>query len=152
MQATLISGNEWLVTWTDGNTERSRRVGVATGGGSAEAIAAVQASQADPSQTVIDAETAAVRQEAVILECQRRIYLVADELAQIKLATIAASGSMSAGDLVTYNAGNAWIEDMLADCIPLIANPALDLTDDAQWTTLPAGVDALAAPHRSQLG
>lgn len=91
------------------------------------------------------AQAAAQHGAGVKAECRRRIFAVVDAIAQVNLAAAAAADRLEAGQLETYRAGLDWVAAMRVACLPLIADPTLDPTQDAVWPAVPAGVAALAA-------
>src|SRR5690606_975348 len=86
----------------------------------------------------------AARIGAVKADCGRRIYDVAPQYTQTNIIGARAAGELgSPEDDAAYLASVQWIADMRAACATIIANPALDPADDANWPDCPAEVAAL---------
>lgn len=81
---------------------------------------------------------------AIKTECGRRIYAVADEVAQRNMSAVCGAGLMDADTLATYRAGLLWVGAMRAACRDLIANASMEYLDDAAWPAVPEGVAELA--------
>lgn len=90
------------------------------------------------------AQALAERARAVRAECAMRIFAVADQAAQMNLASAAAVGLLDADQIATYKAGLSWVAAMRTACGAAIADPDLDHTADAAWPAVPAGVAELA--------
>lgn len=140
MQAAKISDTEWRVTDDAG---AAHRVFLSPGGTEADAQAALEEAQTPRGPT--PEEVAAERARAVKAECGRRILAVADRNAQMNLTGAAVAGALSTDDRATYGAAVQWIAAMRAACAGIIADPALDIADDANWPPVPDGVAELAA-------
>lgn len=84
------------------------------------------------------------RSGAAKAECRRRIFAVVDGTAQINLAAAAAAGILSSANLTVYQSGLGWIGSMRATWVTLAGDPSADLSDDASWPDVPAGVVDLA--------
>ena len=101
----------------------------------------------DMTQVVTAADKAAAadaeRLAAVKAECRRRILAVADETAQINMASAAAAGLLTAAQMTTYAAGLGWVDAMRATWPTMPANT--DYLADTAWPAVPAGVAELAA-------
>lgn len=93
------------------------------------------------------AKAQAARAAVVKADCTRRILDVADQAAQINLAAALAVGALSDTDAATYQGGQMWIHAMRAACKTIIADPALDPAEDANWPTAPDAVVALVARY-----
>ena len=91
------------------------------------------------------AEQQAIRAGAIKEACRARIVAVADEMAQINLASAAGAGLLSAGDLAIYKAGLLWVTATRAACAEMIADPEADWLSDGGWPPVPEGVAELAA-------
>lgn len=89
------------------------------------------------------AEAAAKQLAAAKAECRRRIFAVANEAAQMNLASWNSAGLLSIDDRATYAAGLAWVSAMRAACATAAVAP--DPADDALWPAVPPGVADLAA-------
>jgi hypothetical protein len=76
--------------------------------------------------------------------CRARILAVCNETAQTNLASAAAAGLLTEGQMAVYRAGLGWVAAMRATWAPLAATDA-DLEDDANWPAIPPGVRDLAA-------
>ncbi|MEM8813414.1 MAG: hypothetical protein AAGF59_12410 [Pseudomonadota bacterium] len=79
-------------------------------------------------------------------ECQRRIFVVVDEIAQINLAATAAAGLLGE-ELPIYQSGLSWIKAMRAACAALIASGDTTFADDRNWPDPPGDVIALAKAY-----
>ena len=77
-------------------------------------------------------------------ECARRINEVADLVTQTNLLAASGLNKLSPEELPTFSAGHDWIRAMQA-AWPSLADQSADLSDDANWPAVPAGVTALAA-------
>lgn len=77
-------------------------------------------------------------------ECQRRIYAVVDQVAQVNLAAAAAGGVLTAEQMTVYRAGLAWIAAMRAACGTLIAASDQAFAEDRHWPTPEASIVTLA--------
>lgn len=89
-------------------------------------------------------EITATRFGLAKVECKKRIFAIADEIAQINLAAAAGAGLLLPADLLIYRAGLQWVDDMRQNCGALATNHEADISDDASWPTVPAGVAELA--------
>jgi hypothetical protein len=78
--------------------------------------------------------TAAAVLETHKAECRARIFAVADAIAQMNLAAIAAAGMLAPDQMTVYRAGLAWIDAMRAAC-----------ATGTGWPKVPDGVAELAA-------
>jgi hypothetical protein len=87
----------------------------------------------------------AIRKERARAECQTRIFAAVDSSAQINLASAAAAGQLDAGQMATYVSGLNWVAAMRAKWPVLGADAEADITSDASWPPLPAGVADLVA-------
>lgn len=112
---------------------------VVTWGGGDWVIRDKTAEEIAAEQAAADAEA----QAAGKAECRRRILAVADETAQINLAAAAGAGALSDEQRTAFSAGVQWIGQMRAAWPALVASGA-DLSDDANWPAVPAGVAELA--------
>ena len=97
-------------------------------------------------QAVTPEVVLARRAAAVKAECERRIFSIADQNTQNTLTGLASAGAMTADEMTAWQAGMAWVVDMLVACRALIQSDA-DYTDDTQWPAVPAGVPELAAKY-----
>ena len=79
-------------------------------------------------------------------ECRRRILEVADETAQINLASAVAAGQLSDAELASYRAGLGWLTAMRGTWARLAA-AGKDPADDGNWPEVPDGVKALFARY-----
>ena len=91
--------------------------------------------------TPFQAETLA---DAARNECRRRIIAVADAEAQMNMASAAAAGLLNDTELTTYQSGVGWVASMRGTWQSL-ADSGADIYDDANWPSIPAGVEDLAA-------
>lgn len=141
-----IEGNLWLVgeEAAAGGIADGRKIAVAAGGGSAEALAAYLEVTTDPSGPQLAAETQAMRDTTARAECSRRIFAVCDGIAQINLAAAAAAGLLTTDQMNTYRTGLAWVNEMRATWPVLAAGDGV-IADDANWPAIPPGVAELAA-------
>lgn len=96
----------------------------------------------DPEFTA--AELLKQRQDSARAECSRRIFDVVDANAQMNLASAAAAGLLTSAQMQTYQAGLQWVADMRATW-PTLADQDADISDDANWPSVPVGVIELAA-------
>jgi hypothetical protein len=80
-------------------------------------------------------------------ECKRRIFAVADEIAQINLAAAAGAGLFTPGEILIYRKGLQWVENMRENCVPLAYDHEAEITADASWPAVPDGVAELAAQY-----
>ncbi len=90
------------------------------------------------------AALAAQHSDAVKTECRRRIFAVADEMAQINLAAAAAAGTLDDTQMQVYRQGLAWVSEMRAACQGLATDPQRNPGADGEWPPLPDGLAALA--------
>lgn len=90
------------------------------------------------------AEELANRVEAAKAECRRRILSVADETAQMNMASAASAGLLTTEQMAVWQSALGWVAAMRGAWATLAETDA-DLSDDANWPDLPAGVAALAA-------
>lgn len=77
-------------------------------------------------------------------ECQRRIYAVVDQIAQVNLAAAAAGGVLTSDQMTVYRAGLAWIASMRAVCGQLVTNKDEAFKDDRPWPDPDPTIIALA--------
>jgi len=77
-------------------------------------------------------------------ECQRRIYAVVDQIAQVNLAAAAAGLVLTEEQMAVYRAGLAWIASMRTVCGSLIAASDRTFSDDRHWPAPDASIVALA--------
>lgn len=77
-------------------------------------------------------------------ECQRRIYAVVDQIAQVNLAAAAAGGVLTSKQMTDYRAGLIWIASMRAACGTLIARNDLTFVEDEHWPEPAATIVTLA--------
>ena len=94
-----------------------------------------------------DAKSAAQaeqRAETIKAECRRRIFAVADDMAQINLAAAAAAGALDDVQMRVYRSGLAWVAEMRGTCRVLMADPERNPGADAEWPGLPDGLVGLA--------
>ena len=91
------------------------------------------------------AEQLAIRARAIKEACRARIVAIADEMAQINLASAAGAGLLNAADLATYKAGLLWVTDTRLACAEMIGDPKADWLADKGWPPVPDGVAELAA-------
>jgi len=141
-KATLIEGNTWAVSETDvdGHVTARHKVAVRAGGTGDDAIAAVQEEKQGPSPEEIATQAVAARIAAVKAACTDRIFAVADRNAQMNLALDAGGGLFSPAQMDVFRAGLAWRTAMQNTCRAMIADPALDHTDNAAWPPVPDGL------------
>lgn len=85
------------------------------------------------------------RSDMVRAETTRRIYAVAQPHTQMNMTGARAAGLFDAGQEAAYAASVQWVANMRAACAAIIANPALDPFDDANWPKCPDNAKALAA-------
>lgn len=90
------------------------------------------------------AEDLAKRVQAAKAECRRRILSVADETAQMNMASAASAGLLTAAQMSAWKAALGWVAAMRSAWHGL-ANSGADLSDDTNWPALPAGVAELTA-------
>lgn len=90
-------------------------------------------------------KTAVLREQAKA-ECQRRIYAVCDETAQMNLAAACAAGLLSDDQLAIYRIGLSWVAAMRLTWAEIAAGGE-DPAVDANWPYLPAGVSELTAAY-----
>lgn len=90
------------------------------------------------------AEAHAQRAEAVKVETTRRIDAVAKPHTRENMIGAQAAGVMTADQQAAYVASVQWIAAMRAACQAIIADPALDPADDANWPECPDEVIKLA--------
>lgn len=83
--------------------------------------------------------------ENIKAECSRRIFLVANNNAQMNMASFAAAGLFNAAQMSAYASGLQWVAAMRAKCAVLIAAADQAFADDASWPVCPAAAAALAA-------
>ena len=81
---------------------------------------------------------------AIKAECQRRIYAVVDQIAQVNLAAAAAGGVFSDPQMTVYRAGLAWIASMRAVCGQLVTNNDEAFKEDRHWPDPGPTIIALA--------
>lgn len=84
------------------------------------------------------------RIEAAKAECRRRILAVADETAQMNMASAASAGLLMAEQMAVWQSALGWVAAMRAAWAVLVESGA-DLSDDTNWPDLPPGVAELAA-------
>lgn len=96
-----------------------------------------------PEPEYSNAEVQAQKTQAAKTEASRRIFEVVDANAQMNLASAAAAGILTSGQMTTYQTGLQWVAGMRAKWPVLVADGA-DIYDDANWPAVPAGVQALA--------
>lgn len=77
-------------------------------------------------------------------ECSRRIYAVADETAQMNMASMASAGLLTSEQMTAYQSGLQWIAQMRGTWRGLAADTSKDVTVDANWPECHADVVALA--------
>lgn len=87
------------------------------------------------------------RLELAKVECRRRIYAVADEIAQINLAAAAGAALFTPSELLTYRAGLQWVDAMRQNCGALATDHSADIADDKAWPDVPDGVAELASKY-----
>jgi len=90
------------------------------------------------------AEALAARGARIKAECKRRIYAAASAEAQMNIIGAQAAGQFDAPQQAAYAASVQWIADMRAACAAIVADPALDERNDANWPPCPSEVAALA--------
>ena len=78
-------------------------------------------------------------------ETTRRIDAVAKPHTRENMIGAQAAGLMTTEQQAAYVAAINWIAQMRAACQAIIANPALDPGDDANWPDCPAEARRLAA-------
>lgn len=78
-------------------------------------------------------------------ECRSRIYAVANETAQMNMASFAAANLFTAEQMTAYTSGLQWVAAMRAQCAALIAAADPSFADDASWPACPPEAAALAA-------
>jgi hypothetical protein len=88
---------------------------------------------------------AVARGAAVKAEAGRRIYAVADQIAQMNLIAAASAGRLGPAQMTTWKSGLQWVDDMRAASASLIADASADHLVDAAWPAVPPGVAELAA-------
>jgi len=81
---------------------------------------------------------------AVKAECQRRIYAVVDQIAQVNLAAAAAGSLLDESQMAVYRSGLSWVASMRAACGTLIGNSDQTFTEDKHWPVPAASILALA--------
>ena len=145
--ATPIEGNTWAVSEidADGQVIALHKVAIRAGGTGDDAIAAVEEEKQGPSPEEIATQQQIRRVAGVKLVCRARIYRVADEDAQINLASNAAGGLLTLPQMTTYRSGLVWVIAMRAACALIASRPDLDENNDANWPVVPFGVPELAA-------
>jgi hypothetical protein len=87
---------------------------------------------------------ASAKLEKYANECRRRILSVADETAQMNMASAAAAGLLSNEQQAAFVNALLWVSAMRGTWRGLAETDA-DLSDDANWPDLPVGVAELAA-------
>lgn len=90
------------------------------------------------------AEAQAAHVAAAKVETTRRIDAVAKPHTRENMIGASAAGVLTAEQQAAYIASVQWIADMRAACQAIIADPALDMHDDANWPECPAEVITLA--------
>ncbi|MBB5515761.1 hypothetical protein FHS89_001781 [Rubricella aquisinus] len=102
--------------------------------------------------TIASAETA-IHAAQVSAECRRRIYAVASAETQMNMAAAAAvisaktasQRSAAEADILTgLEVAIGWVAAMRANVVTLAADPALNITDDANWPSVPPAAVAVA--------
>ena len=98
----------------------------------------------------IDGAWSATKQEPISAldikdECRARIYAVANQTAQMNMASFAAAGLLDDAKMTAYTSGLQWVAAMRAKCAELIAAADPSYRDDAAWPPCPAAAAALAA-------
>jgi len=93
------------------------------------------------------AEIAAYLPAAIKDECRRRIFAVANETAQMNMASHAAAGLFDAGKNAAYLAALTWVAEMRAACAALIAAADAAFLNDEAWPACPPDAAALAANY-----
>lgn len=78
-------------------------------------------------------------------ECRRRIFAVANETAQMNMASHVAAGLFDAAKRAAFLAALQWVAEMRAACGALIASADATFTTDDAWPPCPPEVAALAA-------
>lgn len=78
-------------------------------------------------------------------ECRRRIFAVANETAQMNMASHAAAGLFDDARRASFLAALQWVAEMRAACGVLIASADATFTTDDAWPPCPPDVAALAA-------
>lgn len=81
---------------------------------------------------------------AIKAECQRRIYSVVDQIAQVNLAAAAAGGVFAPEQMTVYRVGLAWIASMRAACGQLVVNKDETFEEDRHWPDPGPTIIALA--------
>lgn len=71
--------------------------------------------------------------EAVNRECERRIYAVASDNAQKNLAARSGRNKLTPEQLVVYDAGLDWIDDMQKAARSIVATNNKSYKDDKHW-------------------
>ena len=103
---------------------------------------------------ILKIKTAAERAEeaselgraAAKAECARRINAVADIVTQTNLLAASQTGQLSEAEQATFLAGHQWIRAMQA-AWPVLVETGVDIHDDANWPTVPAGAVELAEAY-----
>jgi hypothetical protein len=77
-------------------------------------------------------------------ECSRRIYAIADETAQMNMASMASAGLMSDDQMNAWKQALFWVEQMRGTWRGLASDTSKVITDDTHWPTCPNAAAALA--------
>lgn len=100
---------------------------------------AIEVDQAEAAKLALESLKSDVK-----AECQRRIYAVVDQVAQVNLAAAAAGGVLTTDQKDAYRSSLTWIASMRARCGELIATREQTFAVDRHWPATPAEVIAIA--------
>jgi hypothetical protein len=89
-------------------------------------------------------ETAAMRMAEAAQECSRRIYAIADQTAQMNMASMASAGLMSTDQLDAWKQALFWVGQMRGTWRGLAADVSKVITDNTHWPKCPVAAAALA--------
>lgn len=78
-------------------------------------------------------------------ECRKRIYAVANETAQMNMASFAAAGLFTADQMAAYVSGLQWVMTMRQKCAGVVASAEPTYADDKHWPAAPDAAKALSA-------
>lgn len=107
-------------------------------------------------QEIIDEAVAAIRLVEIKAEASRRIFNIASANTQMNMTGAAtriaginpsARTSEQTAEMADYEASLDWVTAMRSNVLTLVAVPATDFKDDANWPDVPAAVAALAATY-----
>jgi hypothetical protein len=77
-------------------------------------------------------------------ECSRRIYAIADETAQMNMASMASAGLMPADQLDSWKQALFWVVQMRGTWRGLASDTTKVITDNVNWPECPTAAAALA--------